>query len=97
MIFWCMILVVFAFLSYAIDIGALPGFIFRHLWNLLLLGLGIVILLRVRGKENQGFLEHLEVQINDLYARIEKKRTETVWKKMDEIENRIRKLEGDRS
>ena len=94
MFFWCLILVVFAFLSYAIDSGALPYYIFRHLWNLLLLGLGINILLRVKGKENQGLLEHLEVQINDLYSRIEKKRADSVWKKVDDLENRVRRLEG---
>jgi hypothetical protein len=94
MIFWCLILVVFGFLSYAIDGGMLPYYIFRHLWNVLILGLGIFLMLRIKGKENQGLLEHLEIQINDLYSRIEKKRTDVVWNKLDEIERRLRKVEG---
>lgn len=93
MFFWCLILVVFAFLSYAIDCGTLPYFIFRHLWNLILLGFGVSILFRVKGKETQGLLEHLEMQINDLYSRIERKRSDTIWKKMDELEIRLRKIE----
>jgi hypothetical protein len=94
MIFWCIILAVFAFLSYAIDSGALPYYIFRHLWNLLLLGLGVVILMRIKGKENQGLFEHLETQINDLSIRIEKKRMDVVIKKIDDLEERVWKIEG---
>ena len=62
MAFWCIILIVFAFLSYAIDSGRLSYLIFRHLWNILLLGLGILLVIRVKNKENLGFLEHLEFQ-----------------------------------
>ncbi|MFH0921297.1 MAG: hypothetical protein V1913_13170 [Fibrobacterota bacterium] len=84
----------FGFLSFAIDSGMLPYIIFRHLWNVLILGLGIFMLLRIKGKENQGLLEHLEIQINDLFSRIEKKRTDTIWNKLDEMERRLRRLEG---
>jgi len=93
MIFWCVILIVFAFLSYAIDYGTLPYTVFRHLWNILLLGLGVFLFLRIKGKESQGYLEHLEIQINDLYGRIERKQVDTVWKKMDDLDSRIRELE----
>jgi hypothetical protein len=93
MAFWCIILIVFAFLSYAIDSGRLSYLIFRHLWNILLLGLGILLVIRVKNKENLGFLEHLEFQINDLYDRIEKKRVETIYKKLDEVDARLKNIE----
>ena len=92
MIFWCIVLLLFSFLSFAIDGGMLPYHIFRHIWNFLLLGLGIFLLLRVKGKETEGFLEHLEVQINDLYNRIEKRRFDVVSKRLDDIDLEISKL-----
>ena len=93
MAFWCIILIVFAFLSYAIDSGRLSYFIFRHLWNILLLGLGILLVIRVKNKENLGFLEHLEFQINDLSDRIEKSRMETIYKKLEEVDTRLKNIE----
>lgn len=93
MLFWCLMLLVFAFLSMAIDMDKLPFFIFRHLWNCLILGLGVLLFIRVKGKENQGYLEHLEYQIQDLQVRVEKKRNDFLVRQMEEIEKRLHKLE----
>ena len=93
MLFWCLMLLVFAFLSMAIDMDKLPFFIFRHLWNCLILGLGVLLFIRVKGKENQGYLEHLEYQIQDLQVRVEKKRNDYLVRQMEEIEKRLHKLE----
>ena len=94
MLFWCLILVVFAFLSLSIDIGWLSFSVFRHIWDLLLLGLGVMLFVRVKGKENQGLLEHLEIQIDDLSHRIENQRTEAIWRNIDDLEKRMRKIEN---
>jgi len=93
MLFWCLMLLVFAFLSMAIDMDKLPFFIFRHLWNCLILGLGVLLFIRVKGKENQGYLEHLEYQIQDLQVRVEKKRNDYLVRQMEEFEKRLHKLE----
>ena len=93
MLFWCLLLLVFSFLSMAIDMDKLPFFIFRHLWNCLILGLGVLLFIRVKGKENQGYLEHLEYQIQDLQVRVEKKRNDYLVRQLEEIEKRLHKLE----
>jgi hypothetical protein len=93
MLFWCLMLLVFAFLSMAIDMEKLPYFIFRHLWNCLILGLGILLFIRVKGKESQGYLEHLEYQIQDLQLRVERKRNEYIFRQLEEIDRRLRKFE----
>ena len=93
MLFWCLLLLVFSFLSMAIDMDKLPFFIFRHLWNCLILGLGVLLFIRVKGKENQGYLEHLEYQIQDLQVRVEKKRNDFLMRQLEEIEKRLHKLE----
>jgi len=88
------LLIIFATLSYAVDINMLPYDYFRPLLNLIILGFGLFMLMRIKGKENQGFLEHLEMQISDLYNRIERKQTDQVWRKLDALEERVRKIEG---
>ncbi|MBL8026519.1 MAG: hypothetical protein JNL74_08915 [Fibrobacteres bacterium] len=88
------LLVVFAVLSYAVDIGMLPYDYFRPLLNFIMLGFGLFMLIRIKGKENQGFLEHLEMQISDLYNRIERKQSDQVWRKLDALEERVKKVEG---
>jgi hypothetical protein len=94
MILTSILLIVYASLGYAVDIGLLPFDYFRPLLNLLLLGFGLFMLMRIKGKENQGFLEHLEMQITDLYNRIERKQTDQLWRKIDSLEERVRKMEG---
>jgi hypothetical protein len=93
MLFWCLMLLVFFFLSMAIDMDKLPFFIFRHLWNCLILGLGVLLFIRVKGKESQGYLEHLEYQIQDLQVRVEKKRNDYLVRQLEEIEKRLHRLE----
>lgn len=93
MLFWSLMLLVFAFLSMAIDMDKLPYYIFRHLWNCIILGLGVLLFIRVKGKESQGFLEHLEYQIQDLQNRVEKKRADTFFRQIEDLEKRVRKLE----
>ena len=88
------LLVIFAILGYAVDLGMLPYDYFRPLFNLIILGFGLFLFLRIKGKENQGFLEHLEMQIGDLYNRIERKQNDQVWRKLDALEERVRKIEG---
>jgi len=53
-----------------------------------------MLFVRVKGKENQGLLEHLEIQIDDLSHRIENQRTETIWRNIDDLEKRMRKIEN---
>jgi len=89
-------LLVFAFLSLAIDMDKLPYYIFRHVWNCLILGLGVLLFLRIKGKENQGFLEHLEYQIQDLQHRLELKQNNVVWRHLEDLDKRIRRLEEGR-
>lgn len=95
MIFWCVIITLFSFLSFAIDRGDLPYDYFRHLWNFILLGLGIFMLIRVKSKESEGFLERLENKVNDLSYRIEDKKYEKIQTQLNELELRIKKLEKD--
>jgi hypothetical protein len=94
MILPSVLLLIFAVLSYAVDVGMLPYDYFRPLLNLMILGFGLFMLMRIKGKENHGFLEHLEMQISDLYNRIERKQTDQVWRKLDALEERVRKIEG---
>ncbi len=94
MILSVVLLLTYAILGLAVDMGMLPYDYFRPLLNLLLLGFGLFMFIRIKGKENQGFLEHLEMQISDLQGRLERKQADQVWRKLDAIEERIRRIEG---
>lgn len=93
MIFWCLVLLLFSFLSLQIDSGRLPYYIFRHLWNLIIVGFSLSLLIRTRNKESLGFLERLESQIEDITGRINIRKSEVVDLKLEKLEERVKKLE----
>jgi uncharacterized membrane protein len=93
MSFWCLILVLFAFLSYTIDQGMLPPFIFRHLWNLIILMVAIILYLRIKNKEKEGYRERMEAKIEEMRTLYENKKFKHMSDKMKELETRIERLE----
>ncbi len=96
MILWYLVLVLFAFMSYLIDInygGILPSDVLRHIWNLLLFGLGVYLFVRMRSKAKAGVWEKMQHEYKNLSDDIEKKRFDKLEEKIAKLEKRIEKLE----
>jgi len=93
MSFWCLILVLFAFLSWTIDQDMLPGFIFRHLWNVILLIVSVLMYLRIKNKEKEGYRERIETKIEEMKLLYESQRFKKLSDRVKEIEKRLDKME----
>jgi len=94
MTIWIVLLVIFSFLSLLIDMQYLPPTIFRHIWNVLMLALGLYLFARISMKMMQGSFECLQKEYEDLNTQIEEKQHGTLVQQIDELKDRIARLEA---
>jgi hypothetical protein len=92
MYFWIIILLVYALISFFIDLGKLP-FVLRHVWNILPFALGMYLIYRTKMKQRVGYVETLESKIEKLADRYENLRYSKVVEKLEALEARLAKLE----
>ncbi len=90
------LLILFAFLSLLIDLDYLQHEWFRHLWNFILLGVGILLLIRMRTRMHEGAFEKLQRECENLSIKAEEQKFTKLRDAIEQLEQRISILEGKR-
>lgn len=96
MILWYIFLILFAFISFAVDVDLayLPQEVFRPIWNAVVLGFSIYLLVRMRSKIKVGAYESMQKEYQNLTHKLEENRFVKMARKVRELEERILHLEG---
>jgi hypothetical protein len=77
----------------AIDFDHLPYGIFRPIWDFIILGFGIYMLIRIRTKIDLAHTENLESRIRYLSKKQNEQMYQSLLKKLKILESRIEKIE----
>ena len=96
MVLWYGLLVLFAFLSFLIDLNYLPQQILRPVWDIMLLATGVFLLVRMKTKAKEGLMEKMQKEYQELSSDIEKKHFSDIMEHIRKLEDRITSLEGNR-
>lgn len=88
--------VIFAFLLLITDFNYLPHEIMKHVWNVLLFGFSIYLVIRMRRKIKMGSFEKLQKEYLELKKQMEEKQFASINSRILELEKRISLLEGKR-